>query len=392
MAAKARPVNLVELGKDHWRIRVFVGRGADGKPKWASKNVRGTLKEAKAAVAAFKTDLDRQGTTSHPGSVADLLDRWLDDIGATRSTYTMREHRRTVEKTLKPAIGSVRLDKITPLLLDELYRDLLGRGLSPASVRRVHSVLSAALKRGAKWGLLGANPALLASPPGPTRSTASAPVVADVQRLMEVAQERDPVLAAAVALGAVTGARRGELCALRWSDVDWERRRIRIERSLTVVKGSWSLGPTKSHQRRDVAVDEAAQAFLLQRREQQEQYAKEVGVAIVADPFVLSRSADGSSPCRPDGITGGYSRLASRLGLKTHFHELRHFAATAAIAGGMDVRTVAGRLGHADPSVTLRVYAHAVEQRDRELAGLLGSAVFGTKPRPPLPGGDPRPD
>jgi integrase len=377
MATKAKPVNLVELGKDHWRIRVFVGRGADGRPKWASKNVRGTLKEAKAAVAAFKTDLDRQDATSHPGSVADLLDRWLDDIGVTRSIYTMREHRRTVEKTLKPAIGAVGLDKLTPLHLDDLYRDLLGRGLSPASVRRVHSVLSAALNRGAKWGLLRANPALLASPPGPARSTAYAPAAADVQRLMEAAEEADPVLAAAIALGAVTGARRGELCALRWSDVDWDRRRVRIEQSLTVVQRSWRLGPTKTHQRRDIAIDEAAEAFLSQRRQHQEHYAKEVGVDMVADPFVLSRSADGSTPCLPDGITGGYSRVAIRLGIKSHFHELRHFAATAAIAGGMDVRTVAGRLGHADPSVTLRVYAHAMEQRDRELADLLGSAVFG---------------
>jgi integrase len=198
---------------------------------------------------------------------------------------------------------------------------------------------------------------------------------------MEAAEEADPVLAAAIALGAVTGARRGELCALRWSDVDWERRRVRIEQSLTVVQRSWRLGPTKTHQRRDIAIDEAAEAFLSQRRQHQEDYAKEVGVPLVADPFVLSRSADGSTPCLPDGITGGYSRVANRLGIKSHFHELRHFAATAAIAGGMDVRTVAGRLGHADPSVTLRVYAHAMEQRDRELAGLLGSAVFGAKHR-----------
>jgi hypothetical protein len=63
--------------------------------------------------------------------------------------------------------------------------------------------------------------------------------------------------------------------------------------------------------------------------------------------------------------------------LSTHFHELRHFAATTAIAGGADVRTVAGRLGHADPSVTLGVYAHALEARDRELAGFLGSVVLG---------------
>ena len=61
----------------------------------------------------------------------------------------------------------------------------------------------------------------------------------------------------------------------------------------------------------------------------------------------------------------------------THFHELRHFSATTAIAAGSDVRTVAGRLGHADPALTLRVYAHALEARDRELANVLGTVVLG---------------
>jgi integrase len=117
-----------------------------------------------------------------------------------------------------------------------------------------------------------------------------------------------------------------------------------------------------------------------------------VGVQLSADPFLLSRSADGSEPCLPDGLTHQYQRLANGLGLATHFHELRHFAATTAIAGGADVRTVAGRLGQAHPSVTLRVYAHALEARDRDLAGMLGRAVLGPMDRgPELDQADPPP-
>jgi hypothetical protein len=93
---------------------------------------------------------------------------------------------------------------------------------------------------------------------------------------------------------------------------------------------------------------------------------------------VLSPSGDGSSPYIPDTLTDYYKRAAKKLGVATHFHELRHFSATTAIAGGADVRTVAGRLGHADPSVTLKVYAHVLEARDRDLAGYLGSTVLGT--------------
>jgi integrase len=201
--------------------------------------------------------------------------------------------------------------------------------------------------------------------------------VADVQELIAEAEKTDTVLAVAIALAAITGARRGELCALRWGDVDWSRRTLAIARSLTVVNRQVSEGPTKTHQRRDIAIDDALGAFLARRRGEQERFSGRVGVELVNDPFVLSRSADGSEPCLPDGLSHQYQRLADRIGLPTHFHELRHFAATTAIAGGADVRTVAGRLGHADPSVTLRVYAHALEARDRELAGFLGSVVLG---------------
>jgi len=250
--------------------------------------------------------------------------------------------------------------------------------LPASSVRWHHSILSAALSRAVRWGVITKNPAGRASPPGLTRSSVTAPAVEDVQKLLAAATEADPVLAAAIALSAVSGARRGELCALRWSDVDWKRRTFNIARSLTVLHREPSEGPTKTHQRRDIATDDVLGAFLIHRRARQEEYDALVGSKLVVHPFILSRAADGSVPCLPDGLTAGYKRMATKLGLDSHFHELRHFAATTAIAAGSDVRTVAGRLGHADPSVTLRVYAHATEARDRDLAGLLGSTVLGS--------------
>jgi integrase len=222
------------------------------------------------------------------------------------------------------------------------------------------------------------NPADRATPPGLTRTTVSAPDVADVQRLIAAADESSPILALAIILGAVTGARRGELCALRWADVNWPRRVLTIARSLTEIDGVASEGPTKSHQRRDVALDDALLALLTKRRADQESYAAVVGTTLVGDPFILSPVATGARPFVPDTLTDYYKRTAKQLGIATHFHELRHFAATTAIGAGTDVRTVAGRLGHADASVTLRVYAHALEARDRDMAQVLSSAVLGT--------------
>jgi integrase len=364
-------------GPGHWRVRVYAGREA-GRTHWVSRTIAGTKRTAQKELAKLVTEVEA-GTVAkrHLGSVADLLDRWLEDIGPTRSPGTMKEHHRSVDKDIKPALGDIGLHRLTGRDLDRFYAQLLARGLSKATVRRRHAVLSAALKRAVKWGMLPSNPADRATPPGMSPITASAPGVSDVQALIATAEATDPVLAAAIALGAVTGARRGELCALRWSDVDWERRTLRIARSLTVIKREVTEGPTKTHQRRDIAIDGALDAFLNQRRRHQEAYAASAGTTLVPDPYLLSRCANGGAPCRPDGITGGFHRLAKKSGVTSHFHELRHFAATTAIAAGVDVRTVAGRLGHADPSVTLRVYAHAMEARDRELAGVLGAMVLG---------------
>ena len=361
-----------------WRLRVFAGRDVDGKTVTVSRNFAGSRRQAQSALAKLVADVERDQTKSHKGTLGELLDAWLVDIEPHRSRYTMREHRRSVEKRIQPALGSMRLDRLNAKHLDEFYRALFDEGLSPASVRRHHSILSAALGRAVKWDWIATNPADKATPPGPTRSNAEAPVVDNVQRLIGAAKEHDDVLATAIALAATTGARRGELCALRWSDVDRDRRRLRIDKSLTMIDRTATVGPTKTHQRRDISIDATLLELLAARRGRQDEVARALGADLCEDAFILSRSPDGSEPCSPDSLTGGYARLAQRLGIGGYFHQLRHFAATTAVASGADVRTVSSRLGHADPSVTLKVYAHAVEARDRDVASLLGRTVLGS--------------
>jgi len=96
----------------------------------------------------------------------------------------------------------------------------------------------------------------------------------------------------------------------------------------------------------------------------------------VADVDVLSTLASGAQPCLPDSLGRRYWRLAHEIGVHTRFHDLRHFAATQAIAAGIDVRTVAGPLGHSGPAITLRVYSHVLAERDRAAAELLGGLVL----------------
>ena len=133
-------------GSGKWKLRVYVGRDARNRPTYLSRNFSGTRRQAQSALSKLVVDVERrQATANHGGSVRDLLTRWLADIESTRSPGTMREHRRSVERNILPAIGSIRLDRLTARHLDELYRSLLARGLSPTSVRRHHAILTAAL-------------------------------------------------------------------------------------------------------------------------------------------------------------------------------------------------------------------------------------------------------
>ena len=237
------------VGRDVGGVRVYAGR-EDGKVRWVSRTVLGGKRAAQSALANLVADVEGgRLVPGHPMSVGELLDRWLDDVGPHRSVYTLREYRRMAEKNIKPAIGAVRLDRLTARQLDAFYKRLGERGLSDASVRRHHSLLHAALGAPSSGALSHPTRLIVPRRPAPVRSTATAPSSSDVQRLLAAAEVHNPSLAAAIALAAVTGARRGELCALRWSDVDWTRRTLRIARSLTVIGSRVSEGPTKTHQR-----------------------------------------------------------------------------------------------------------------------------------------------
>jgi integrase len=293
----------------------------------------------------------------------------------TASSY--KEYHRSVEKDLKPALGRVRLDKLTAQHLDSFYTAQLNKGLSPSTVHKQHAHLSGALNLAVKWGLLTRNPAAQASAPAAQRVRVRPPKVDVVRAMVGAAEKANPVLATAVAIAAVTGGRRGELVALRWSHVDWADRTLLFEAALTFQDKTMTTGSTKTHQWRKLAIDETLETVLRHRQVAQEEYAKLMGVKLVADPYILSPVADGSLPYKPASLSQAYRRLAKRVGVNSHIHELRHFAATTAIASGADVRTVSGRLGHAQTSTTLDIYADALEQLDRDLAGVLGAAVLG---------------
>jgi integrase len=167
--------------------------------------------------------------------------------------------------------------------------------------------------------------------------------------------------------------RRGELCGLRWSDVDLDHGVLTVARSVVVDFGGVAEKSTKTDRGRVLALDAVGVALLSRHRDQVDEWARQAEVTVAPDAYVFSPYVNGCKPFRPDNVTGFFTRVRDSLGYPdVRLHDLRHFTATQLIGAGVDVRTVAGRLGHSDASVTLRVYSHVLEERDRAAAATLG--------------------
>ena len=335
--------------------------------------------EAQRLLNEMKVEAERGLATRTTATVGELLDRWLELAREDFSPKTTRETAGYIERNLRPALGDVRLSKLTTASLDRYYRSLLvdggrnGRPLAPGSIRRIHGILRRALAQGVRWGWLGVNPAAAASPPRVPMPEIAPPTPAQLAKLQKAIDASDPEFGVFVRLSAMTGARRSEVLAFRWTDVDLERGVVTIGRGLVQGPDGLVEKDTKTHQTRRVALDAPTTAVLTDHRSAAVERAQHCGVALADDAFVFAGDVAGTTPWYPDSASRRFRKACDEVGLKSvRLHDLRHYVATRLLSAGVDVRTVAGRLGHRNAATTLNVYSHFVPEADQEAAKILG--------------------
>ena len=363
-----------------WELRVYVGRDSDGQPKQVSKTVHGGAREADEELRGLINMLGASRSDGVGATFGQLIDRWLEECERLDlSPTTMRTYRAQIKQAIRPALGDLKLTRLSARQLDEFYGAMKDNGLSPKTIRNYHAIISAALHQGVRWGWVRDNAAEKAKPPRVSQARIKAPTVEDVRQIIAAAEDRDPRLAPLLMLAALTGMRRAELCALRWTDLDLDRGEVLVARSIVVVPGGLEEKTTKTDRDRRVALDDVAVLLLREHQARAIDWARQADATLADDAFVFSPFVEALTPFRPDNVTNFFIRVRDGLGLKgVRLHDLRHFTATQLIGAGVDVRTVAGRLGHADPSITLRVYADVIQERDRAAAAVIGRVL---KPR-----------
>lgn len=365
---------------DAWELMVYLGRDAvTGRKRYSSKTVKGGKREAQRALAALVAQAEAGSLAKTRATVGELLEEWFDQAKDDFSPKTAREARGYIDRYLAPGLGDVKLGKLGAADIDRFYRRLRerggwkGRALSPATVRRAHGILHRALAQGVKWGWLGQNPASSATPPRVPVSDINPPSPAELARVFAYAQEHEPDLATFVVIAAATGARRSELIALRWSDIDLDRGVVSISRGIVLGRNGLVEKDTKTHAARRVSLDATSMATLQAHRERAVERAGAAHAVLAKSAFVFSNEIDSSVNWYPDSVSRAYQRVCRRVGLAdVRLHDLRHYVATRLLSAGVDVRTVAGRLGHRNASTTLNVYSHFLAETDQEAANVLG--------------------
>ena len=378
--AKRRPQGDGTIRKrsdGRWEARIIIGHKNDGSPMYKSaftKTQKSALKQLHQLIDLYR-DVDL--TEDSRMTLGEWLDKWLDEymIFTVRES-TLDSYRCLTENQVKRFIGEKQLSSLTTAELQKFYIKIKNEGrvkpnrdgsyeLADSMVRKIHMMLHEALDTAVSERLIAKNPTI-----GTTIPKNNYPeklVLGDEQlETFLEAIKHEEYWCDFFYVEVMTGLRRGEICGLKWSDIDFEDKKLRIERSVAVKKGGGvSIGETKTQTGTRNIFMPPSVAQVLQKR-------KQTAITEWVFPAFLN-------PEQPIHPAAAYRKL--KVILKhaelpmLRFHDLRHTFATHAMKGGVDAKTLSGILGHTNASFTLDTYTHVTSDMQKSASAVVGNML-----------------
>lgn len=347
-------------GGKEWVAQIILD---DGNPK---QRYFKTQEEADIALNEMLYE-QRRGTliTERDQTVRQHLERWIA-IHKTRIRWsTYLNYRRIIDKHLLPALGHLTLQKLSAHDLDALYASKLEEGLSPVRIRSIHMVIRMGLKQAVRWRLIARNVSDDVSPPRDTQLH-ERQTLTPTQAKHLLAAAKGHRLEAMLTLALASGMRRGELLALRWKDIDFEKRSLSILRSVNRLPGGHrETEPKTARGKRHISLPQFVIESLQQHRIRQKEARLKAGPAWEENDLVFCNIY--GRYLNSQSLFVLFSSLLKKAELPhMRFHDLRHSAATILLAMGVSPKVVQELLGHSNVTLTLNVYGHVLPSMQQE--------------------------
>lgn len=343
-----------------------------------------TQTEARTKLTAALRDLDRGLPLARDDrqTVAQYLGAWLDMVRPAVKPKTFALYEMLTRYHIVPAIGTITLTKLSPAHIQRLWSVKLEEGLSPTTVRHLHSVLHNALARAVRLGLIQRNVTELVEPPRASTREMRPLSPAEVEQFLTAAS--GDRLEALYVLAVTTGMREGELLALRWRHVDLDAGMLHVVATLykKPYSDEWIFGePKTKSSRRKIRLTRQALAALVEHRARQRIERISSGPTWQQLDLVFC-TRHGTPFDRSNLLTHEFYPLLARAGLpQIRFHDLRHTAATLLLARHIPTKVIAELLGHSSPALTESVYAHVTQDMQEAAVQAMEEAIDSTGDR-----------
>lgn len=340
-------------GDGRWcaRVSVHMPEGRKRKAFYGK-----TRKEAADKMAAWRGDPTPRDARI---TVGEWMDSWLSGAKSI-GEGTQERYASYMKSMISPRIGGVRLARLTPATLEDWRDDLLSEGYAPETVKQAIGIVSTALGKASRRGLIPKNPASEVKRPKTPKKMRP---LSENQAAALIGVARGTRWEALYRVAATVGLRHGELHALYWTDYDPERGTLSVERSVDTHTAPPRWGRTKTGEEREILLPEPVRECL--ERHRAIQAGEKLAASRWDDPRLVFPNQRGGVHLR-NSVRTVFKRHLREAGLPDiRFHDLRHTAATLALRAGVDVATLAQILGHSDPAITLRRYSHVLSDMQR---------------------------
>ncbi len=389
-----------DLGNDKYKL-VYTSGSRNNRIK-RSKNIQvtGSKKQIERALQRELLDFEEEIEEEieygarfgyDNKTLSELSEKWLEMKKNSATEKTLDGYSSLFRLRIIPRFGKIKVSDISPLMIQNFYTDLskeeIKRGdnithLSPNTIKRYHSVLSAMFNDAYRIEMIRENPILKVKPPKSVIAPAEFYSKANVDEMLPLLFQEPLQFIAIIMLTISSGIRRGELAAIKWSDIDFDNNTVIIQRAVTLVKTKRIIKTPKTESRLiqlpEMVTSMLNDLLISERKKKMAIGDKWKGEKKVEDNYIFTNEY--GYWYHPDTYGDLWTEFLVKNNLKRiTFHELRHTSASILIFAGLNIKSVQKIMGHKQSSTTVDIYGHIFQSANNEAANAMQEVFKGVK-------------